>query len=1176
MTLFLPATVPARDRNGAAEPAAVWEFYSKGTLTPEAVNGGMTSATANGEGVFQDVILTGGIPYRAVLKDDAGAVLYDISSYDSTLFAAGIQAALSDGDIVPGARWKFYATTTTDPRAVFSDPERTVPLGPAVKADARGVFPEIYLDAAVTYKAVLETPAGTELATIDPVTQLSMAQYLNPTGAIPVGSTDLLLYREDEVEAPSAIGVTTTANRFKLTADGFERVAANEARTAYNGATYLGNLMQPAAEYVGAPWNVASGNTSGDPAYLLGTTANLATVEYAGAHSEPDIFGGTGGGVKITYGGNTGARWEATNLSVAVDAGDTVRVGAILRLEPGESGRLDLRMEGFGNFGFEYDATGAFTGVSSETWTTWRSGFYRYPFLINGEQFWFLWIERKATGIATIEPGIGTTGTPTGFLHIQDLWIQKNPTDAPCAVPVCGSYTFAADAITTGISTTVGFVLHPLCARSLATGGVLATPSIDRGLPYLPICSRVDVLASTEVADRAGPMPNENIRYYGRAWGSPTTLDLNFGPAWFPRNTVSSVGVGETAGTINVRSVFRNRKDLMARVHGITTSQTRLTNLSLDGVIGLPAGSTNDVYWQQTSVNEANDNTLTLIADQDVGFTNGLYLGQTLWATRAAYSVQADDTDAKRVYTGRVELETVTGGDFSIAGTRFHNCPRVFLAGASRTVPINLTTTGAAFTQFWMDALYISRGTIPSWAGDDMFGALTTAHQSLFFNQSERAVRVSEDGGETWQDLDASGLTIPELPHGELGEHIGTYNFDTLAFTSAPDATKSLRVRYWFPSNSRPNVFGYQWTASQMDMGTHTQWPTNGDVFRIKKGNLWVDVTYQTGRYTTTTTYLRNTTGTPAVAAEAISNDFVQINRTDVVLDQTYTLDGSVWIGPKGGFFLTGNPQLNANGSIITGVTVQNNIGVHNGTNGFRFDWSLQAGSTCTLANAVFVEARSDRTLADGQGRTLTIGGAGPNNTLTFDNVTVISSANVGGLASAEAGATYVNESEVTTILAGRRTNYDDFAAPDAKVAQYLPAEFYDAVQGRALLPAPDRIFDFRFTTFAETDTGLPLNTVIETAVGNHPDWNPVIAALKAKFHKAPTLRVVTANTAAVGTVLGSISSTGFDLYDHGNHEGYFEIVGGQLRVAKPLTGLDAVFPLVTMEGNLIVVDVTT
>lgn len=1183
MTLFLPATVPARDRNGDTAGAAQWQFFYENSLTAAPTSNGSSSAIASETGNFPSVNLDANITYRAVLKSADGRVLSDITSVIDRYFAAGSQAVLENGSLVPGATWNFFTTATSVPQSVFADPDLTVSLGATVTANASAVFPEMYLGSGVTYKAILKRPDGTDIATIDPVNRVTMLQFLDPEAdtsfAFELSGIGSATVGEGFASQLQVTGYTATAGRFRLTSTGFVRCAANEERLCYNtNGTFRGQYLEGADTYYSAPWDVASPNTSSDPAYL--TTNSGGTIAYAGDHSEGDIFGGTGGGVLITQADADGGFHNATNVAATgVTTGDVLRHEALVAI----TAATDVGTVGIGGNGnvtfaqlFDHNAAGEITGFA-ESWSTTRAGFH-FVGTYGGKKWYFIWADRLAANTNDQQARVQYTSVSdqTGRkIHYCDIRVRKNPATAPYAVPVCAANkTFAADTLATAI-TGAGYVLDGLAlARSVMTSGAIVPPAVSVGVPYEPLETRIEIVTSAEVADRSGIMPNVNHRLYGRAWGNPTTLNLAFGPAWFPRDTVTAAGTAEDAGTINVRSVFQARKDALCRLSGFSTAPTRLGNISLDKVIILPTGDPRTEYWQQTSVQNSTGSSTRLIANNDVSFTNGLFLGQTLWTSLAHYSVQADDTDGLRVYIGELCVETQSGGDVSIAGSRIHNTARCSLFSFSRTTPIALDTTGAAFTQFWMDAFYIGRGTVNTWAGDDMFGALTTAFQSLFFCQTEQPIRVSEDAGETWEDLDASGLTIPELPHGELGEHIGTMDFDTGVVTSAPDATKSLRVRYWFPDNSRPNVFGYQYHASQMDMGTHERWPDSGDVFRIKKGNLWLDVPYQAGRYTNVSTYSRTASnGGPATAASGISNDFVQINRTDVVLSGTYTLDGAVWIGPKGGFFLTGNPQLNANGSVITGMTVQNNIGVHNGTNGFRFDWSLQAASTATLRNAVFVEARSDRTLLDGQGRDLTIGAAGPNNTLTFDNVTIISGANVGGLANADSGATYVDASEVTTILAGRRSNFDTFAAPDAKVAQYLPAEFYDTVQGRALLPAPNRVFDFRFNTFAETDTGLSLNSVIETAVGNHPDWNPVIATLKAKFHRAPAARPIVYVPTAVGATLATgLTGSGFDLRDGGNHEGYFALNNGTLTLAKrPPTGVGGVYPLQTAAGQMLV-----
>lgn len=180
MAQFLPSLTPAIDDNGSPLAGAVWEFYSKGTTTPLALQGGATSATANGDGEFATLSLATGQNYRAVLKSSAGKVLYDITSDEAAFFDAGVKAALDvNSSTVSGATWTFYVTGTTTPAKVYADPDLQVSLGFIVPANANGVFPEIYLDTTVTYKAVLDVN-GTQ-TTLDPVDENAIGTFLSDT-----------------------------------------------------------------------------------------------------------------------------------------------------------------------------------------------------------------------------------------------------------------------------------------------------------------------------------------------------------------------------------------------------------------------------------------------------------------------------------------------------------------------------------------------------------------------------------------------------------------------------------------------------------------------------------------------------------------------------------------------------------------------------------------------------------------------------------------------------------------------------------------------------------------------------------------------------------------------------------------------------------------------------------
>lgn len=181
MAQFLPSLTPARGPNGSILAGAIWEFYRKGTTTPQAIDGGGTSATSDSEGSFATINLAAGQNYRAVLKSADGRVLYDVSSDDETFFDAGVKAAIdASSNAVSGSTWSFYTTGTTTPQSVYADPDLQVSLGSVVTANADGVFPEIHLDTNVTYKAVLDVNG--EQTTIDPVGEASIYNFLVGVG----------------------------------------------------------------------------------------------------------------------------------------------------------------------------------------------------------------------------------------------------------------------------------------------------------------------------------------------------------------------------------------------------------------------------------------------------------------------------------------------------------------------------------------------------------------------------------------------------------------------------------------------------------------------------------------------------------------------------------------------------------------------------------------------------------------------------------------------------------------------------------------------------------------------------------------------------------------------------------------------------------------------------------
>lgn len=80
------------------------------------------------------------------------------------------RATDANGNPYGGAKWYFYATTTTTPQNVYSNATLGTSLGAVVTADSAGWFPSIYLDASLTYRGILKDSTGAvTLADIDPL-----------------------------------------------------------------------------------------------------------------------------------------------------------------------------------------------------------------------------------------------------------------------------------------------------------------------------------------------------------------------------------------------------------------------------------------------------------------------------------------------------------------------------------------------------------------------------------------------------------------------------------------------------------------------------------------------------------------------------------------------------------------------------------------------------------------------------------------------------------------------------------------------------------------------------------------------------------------------------------------------------------------------------------------------
>jgi hypothetical protein len=154
------------------------------------------------------------------------------------------RATDANGNPLSGAKWKFYATGTTTPQAVYSNAALSVSLGSVVTADGAGKFVSVYFDTSLAYRGILETSAGVQLADIDPINDsagdLSASGGSNLIGYISAGAGAVARTVQDRLRERVSV------KDFGALIDGVtDDTDAWEAAIAYCKSTYA-KLWMPA------------------------------------------------------------------------------------------------------------------------------------------------------------------------------------------------------------------------------------------------------------------------------------------------------------------------------------------------------------------------------------------------------------------------------------------------------------------------------------------------------------------------------------------------------------------------------------------------------------------------------------------------------------------------------------------------------------------------------------------------------------------------------------------------------------------------------------------------------------------------------------------------------------------------------------------------------------------
>ncbi|MGY6637338.1 MAG: hypothetical protein ACXIUO_09385 [Erythrobacter sp.] len=1009
---------------------------------------------------------------------------------------------------------------------------------------------------------------------------------------------------------PRVSGYTATAGRFRRTPTGFVRCAANEERLCFDSAgRFVGQAMEGPETYYSAAWDDPDApNGSSDFAYLNG---DQAFIDYAGEHNEPDIFGGTGGGVVITS--NVANQFHNTTAlqATGIVAGDVIRYEAIVAITGATvPGRIDIR--GGGNpsfaFSFAHNAAGEITGMitlfgSTQTF----DAEFRDLGTINSKRWYHLIVWRRATGTANAQIGLGfgTAAADVGKkLHFCDLRMVHKPQCAPSSWPVCApNKTFAADTLETSFQGNIGALFYGgagRCRTLITDGAIALIPDSYRRHDGFSMVTQIGILNSTESADRVGLMPYPNMEREFAFWGGGNRTIL-FGPARFAVDMNSNANPASFTN-LTVSNAFTQNLLLRGWMDGrfILSSSQVTGNLTFDDMLLFPTCSTLADHFEQVDIG-LEDLHLIDTAGPSVSIQRALVMSHPSSHSRARFQVQADDDlTSNQVYMGRmiVRGHRVAGISLNISDSSFQNMGRAVettLVGANQlTRPYVVTADRVFYYQNWSDSFYIGHGNYAGSSFDNQFhGGFTSRYTTLLNTRRETEVDI----GSGWQPLSATALTENDLPIGRIARHIGDYNFNTETLdTSTADPDRTIIVRSWNKGSTSSDFFdkpGFQFHTTEIDEGTYTRQPRMGETFVIEQidppspTTPHVRLFCDWGRWSTATTFV-NAGVAPAQGNTGTHADVFQTILFNIRLDDI-SCDGMFTCGDAQGPFIQGN-----NSTALWGkMDFTNFIGLVATNNAFYgFGGANTLTPDITLADSLIMPAWSPTRDINGNSQMgAAIRATSAPLVFNLDNVW-LGTRNALSPVGENGG---VINGTTNNVRMRRLNNFDLWqtsigTGPDGDT--FIPEEFREPQSGYAdpiLIGNPVET-GFRFTEAAEIATGLPLNATLEASLVTGEFFKPLTDWLRP-WQRDQDFIVNVSNTAAIGTKLdvrqyqrfrpeanlpaGVVQGTSLEPRYGNPRPGLFGFdADGDLAVIGSLAGINKLFLLKTDADELILVDV--
>lgn len=204
----------------------------------------------------------------------------------------------SNGLIVAGAELYFYASGTSTPQPVYADETLLIELANPVTANAAGVWPIIYLDTSLSYRAVLKDEDGNTLNDADPYFPLEAErEAAEATASAAAANTSANSAASYAVAADASADIAVAAQAAAEYAE--TNAALSEA--AAEAAADLAQSYGAMAPY--KTWTALSGVTgsAGDFALVISTDT--------GTHTDP-VATGTADNAGIYAWSASPAGWE--------------------------------------------------------------------------------------------------------------------------------------------------------------------------------------------------------------------------------------------------------------------------------------------------------------------------------------------------------------------------------------------------------------------------------------------------------------------------------------------------------------------------------------------------------------------------------------------------------------------------------------------------------------------------------------------------------------------------------------------------------------------------------------------------------------------------------------------------------------------------------------------------